>query len=84
MSTQANLKRKKNQNSCYNFIILTNNNYVRESTDIHSKATLIRKKFVEICEISKHLPLTSSLLNYLFYCLLMIYKGRNTYNLLIN
>jgi hypothetical protein len=77
MSNQANLKRK-NQHSCNNFKILTNKNYIREPLDIHSKATLIRKKFVEICEISKYLPLTSSLLSYVFYCLLlMIYKDRN-------
>ena len=65
MSNQANLKRK-NQHNCDNFKILTKKNYIWKLLDINSKATLIRRKFVEICEISKHLPLTSSLLSYNF------------------
>lgn len=76
MSNQANLKRK-NQHNCNNFKILTNKNYIRESLDKNSKANLIREKFVEICDISKHLHFISSLLNHAFYCLLMTYKNRN-------
>jgi len=76
MSNQANLKRK-NQYNCNNFKILTNKNCIRKSLNIHSKARLMRKKFVEICEISKYLPRISGLLNCVFYCLLMIYKDRN-------